>query len=636
MFALARMNRADIISKALEVLNGSDTDVRTYTMGISACARFKLWQEALALLESKRDTAQAHGLDTAAFNATLSACNAAERWRHALELFDSGMGRRWTVDVISFNTMISACGKGKQGLQALSLFEAMPDRQVSPDVISYNATMSACSKSQLWEHALRLFESITDAKIQPSLVSVNAAITSCAQGVQWEKAVIAGGISHSHASLQCVRLSLPPHWAFLQIMFGLPQLQLWHFGRLPFSTSFFSLPLYAGICGCGGRHVRKVFLALSLLVFSSQGWWKEEYFLTRDAAHAQVFKLSLASRLRALGCGALSALSRNEAMSRTAAATKLHLTELDVQFMLLHMYQVTFANEESAWTRKRNADFLALQLKVQQAITASYSELVSQPSIRSRFWIFFLQFQPHRAVQSYSLVLFFLVVGDTQPRNDESCKAAGSRQYVEGVVGGLGLQLLFSCISRLLQLLWTGILLLFHSREFKQDVQWDAESRRQQVTKWWLQDVAFAALILLYSFGCCMLGTAYVASASDEDDDGQRWLASFATMVFLTVLVEPLAKSLDLDPIREVEEVPGAPDCPVPLRSPSAPALKGNTAKEPDISPVGSAGLSGAGPPTIHAWRRSFWESPWAARHLETQVRATRRPGRGVGIHEHP
>ncbi|CAK9079426.1 unnamed protein product [Durusdinium trenchii] len=415
-----------------------------------------------------------------------------------------------------------------------------------------------------------------------------------------------------------------------------------------------------------------IFLAAAVcrdLRMRRQGWWKEEYFLTRDAAHAQVFKLSLASRLRALGCGALSALSRNEAMSRlanylgifcvrTAAATKLHLTELDVQFMLLHMYQVTFANEESAWTRKRNADFLALQLKVQQAITASYSELVSQPSIRSRFWIFFLQFQPHRAVQSYSLVtrcfmracvvvanifgrvalsvLFFLVVGDTQPRNDESCKAAGSRQYVEGVVGGLGLQLLFSCISRLLQLLWTGILLLFHSREFKQDVQWDAESRRQQVTKWWLQDVAFAALILLYSFGCCMLGTAYVASASDED--GQRWLASFATMVFLTVLVEPLAKSLvsaglagrsiqetggislqdclgihgpsvsarvDLDPIREVEEVPGAPDCPVPLRSPSAPALKGNTAKEPDISPVGSAGLSGAGPPTIHAWRSS-------------------------------
>ncbi len=35
--------------------------------------------------------------------------------------------------------------------------------------------------------------------------------------------------------------------------------------------------------------------------------------------------------------------------------------------MLVLRYQVTFANEESAWTRKRNADFLALQLRVQQA-----------------------------------------------------------------------------------------------------------------------------------------------------------------------------------------------------------------------------------------------------------------------------
>jgi hypothetical protein len=35
---------------------------------------------------------------------------------------------------------------------------------------------------------------------------------------------------------------------------------------------------------------------------------------------------------------------------------------------------VTFANEESAWTRKRNSDFLALQLKVQQAATSSWMQ----------------------------------------------------------------------------------------------------------------------------------------------------------------------------------------------------------------------------------------------------------------------
>jgi len=348
---------------------------------------------------------------------------------------------------------------------------------------------------------------------------------------------------------------------------------------------------------------------------------------------------------------------------RLAAATALHLNELDVQFMLSHMYQVTFANEESVWTRKRNADFLALQLRVQQAITLAYSDLVMKPSLQRRFCIFFVQFQPHWSVQSYSLVtrcfmraclvvanifgrvalsvICFLVIGDTQMRSSHvgcSRPSSSRRQYVEGVIGGIGIQLLFSCISRLLQMLWTAVLLLFHSREFKQDVEWDAKSRQKQVNKWWLQDVAFASLISMYSLSCCLLGTAYIASASDED--GQRWLTSLATMVILTVLVEPLMKSLlaawlagrsmqeigrislqdclgiepvpaALDPIREVEEAPSAPHC-LPNRSPSAPVLK-SAGKEPDSSPVTSAGLQSkeAGihgihlAPTIHAWKSS-------------------------------
>lgn len=418
-----------------------------------------------------------------------------------------------------------------------------------------------------------------------------------------------------------------------------------------------------------------IFLAAAIwrdVQMRKEGWWKEEYFLTRDAAHAQVLKLSMASRLRMLGFGACNALKNNQAVTglarylgifcvRLAAATALHLNELDVQFMLSHMYQVTFANEESAWTRKRNADFLALQLRVQQAISLAYSDLVMKPSLQRRFCIFFVQFQPHWSVQSYSLVtrcfmraclvvanifgrvalsvICFLVIGDTQMRSSHvgcSTPSSSRRQYVEGVIGGIGIQLLFSCISRLLQMLWTAVLLLFHSREFKQDVEWDAKSRQKQVNKWWLQDVAFASLISMYSLSCCLLGTAYIASASNED--GQRWLTSLATMVVLTVLVEPLMKSLlaawlagrsmqeigrislqdclgiepvptvALDPIREVEEAPSAPHC-LPNRSPSAPVLK-SAGKEPDSSPVTSAGLGSkeAGihlAPTIHAWKSS-------------------------------
>ena len=264
-------------------------------------------------------------------------------------------------------------------------------------------------------------------------------------------------------------------------------------------------------------------------------WFEAVVGWSRNISPIQVLKLSLASRLRAVGCGAWSAMRKNEAVKslarwlaifcvrprfwfvaahlklphdevwaklwatycktnrqseqsskedehfitvitfhisflwvlgffthiiitqshtdfrwslgccagRAAAAVRLRLSELDVQFMLLHMpgamvetrrprtfpaqgwfqnlkiisfplrggkrqkkgttrdmefslvsrssrgmnaalclyateicwdlrYQVTFANEESAWTRKRNSDFLALQLKVQQAATSSW------------------------------------------------------------------------------------------------------------------------------------------------------------------------------------------------------------------------------------------------------------------------
>ncbi|CAE7632022.1 MTERF5, partial [Symbiodinium pilosum] len=88
-----------------------------------------------------------------------------------------------------------------------------------------------------------------------------------------------------------------------------------------------------------------------------QGWWKEEYFLTRDAAHAQALKIKLHVRFRALLCSAAAAIRAQEGVSwlskmmgvqcvRTAAADRLYLTEIDVQFMLLHMHK---AGSLGAW-----------------------------------------------------------------------------------------------------------------------------------------------------------------------------------------------------------------------------------------------------------------------------------------------
>ena len=125
--------------------------VSNYTVGISTCARAKLWQQAVKLFESM-PTAKLH------------------------------------PNVISHSATISACEKGRQWQQALELFEAMPKAKVQPNAISYNAAISACEKGGQWQQALELFEAMPKAKVQPTVISYNAAISACEMGGQWEQA----------------------------------------------------------------------------------------------------------------------------------------------------------------------------------------------------------------------------------------------------------------------------------------------------------------------------------------------------------------------------------------------------------------------------------------------------------------
>eukprot|EP00438_Fugacium_kawagutii_P016970 Skav217284 [mRNA] locus=scaffold120:230347:253497:+ [translate_table: standard] len=70
----------------------------------------------------------------------------------------------------------------------------------------------------------------------------------------------------------------------------------------------------------------------------------------------------------------------------------------------------------------------------------------------------------------------------------------------------------------------------FHVAFFAAAIWRDVQMRKQAGGLRASRISAFALVISMYSVGCCLLGTAYIASASDED-------------VILTVLVEPLVKS---------------------------------------------------------------------------------------------
>eukprot|EP00930_Biecheleria_cincta_P055874 TRINITY_DN42126_c0_g1_i1.p1 TRINITY_DN42126_c0_g1~~TRINITY_DN42126_c0_g1_i1.p1 ORF type:complete len:539 (+),score=63.61 TRINITY_DN42126_c0_g1_i1:74-1690(+) len=307
-----------------------------------------------------------------------------------------------------------------------------------------------------------------------------------------------------------------------------------------------------------------------------QGWWKDEYFLTRDEAHAQVlqhgFWAQACAALRAL----LRALKRGELQLwvskwtgifyvRVAAARALQITELDVRFMLSHLYQVNFADEESTWTRKRNADFLALQLKTQQAVAAAHGDFSNGSSSFLRRVCYLLwALQPYLRMFSFSLctsssmrallvisnvfgrvgmsALYFLVSG-TSRTHDSDCQYADFGNGVSTeIIRGMLLEFLFGFFSKLLHLIWTLVMSLFHSREFQQDFRWDAATRKKQVLSWWIKDSLFGALVLLYAFICCAWCALWFANAHSEDR--HRWLVSFLTILFVLVVAGPLTSAM--------------------------------------------------------------------------------------------
>ncbi|CAK9090888.1 unnamed protein product, partial [Durusdinium trenchii] len=113
---LSEQKRANLLYATLKTIEedgGIKLEDSNCTVGISTCARAKMWQQALKLLEVMPEM-------------------------------------KLQPNVISYNATISACEKGGQWPQALKLLEAMREMKVQPNVISYSAAISACEKGGQW------------------------------------------------------------------------------------------------------------------------------------------------------------------------------------------------------------------------------------------------------------------------------------------------------------------------------------------------------------------------------------------------------------------------------------------------------------------------------------------------------
>lgn len=164
----------------------SALDSHNFTLGISACGRAKLWQEACWIFAAIPETALQPNIFS--YNATMSACRKAGEWQQTMHFFQEMKGRV-EPHVVSYNVAISACASGAKWQLAIGLFAAMPVAKVSPDIVTYSASITSCERFGKWQQALCLFEMMPRATIRPDVICYNAAISGCEKSGQWQEAL---------------------------------------------------------------------------------------------------------------------------------------------------------------------------------------------------------------------------------------------------------------------------------------------------------------------------------------------------------------------------------------------------------------------------------------------------------------
>ena len=186
--SLAEKKKVQVIFVTLELLRdkGFDFHSSNYLVGISACAKSKLWQHACLLFSSLPEAKLQP--DVKSFNAAVSACEKGGQWQQAANYIARMPSANIQPNVITYSSGISACEKGGQWQQALNLFDSMQEAGVQPNVITYSAVISAFEKGGQWQQALSLFDHMTQEDVQPDVICFNAALSSLEKGSQWQQA----------------------------------------------------------------------------------------------------------------------------------------------------------------------------------------------------------------------------------------------------------------------------------------------------------------------------------------------------------------------------------------------------------------------------------------------------------------
>lgn len=168
-----------------------------FSMGISACGRCQLWQEAVVLFRMMVDVDLFP--DLISYSSLISSLEKGGQWKQAVHAFTSMLQVGIQVDVIIFSALMSACATSGQWSWALHFFHFMCQLHVTPNVVSYSAMISSFEKASQWQLGLEFFQmatptdptdTCTTSEIIPDVICYSAAISLCEKAGKWQFALL--------------------------------------------------------------------------------------------------------------------------------------------------------------------------------------------------------------------------------------------------------------------------------------------------------------------------------------------------------------------------------------------------------------------------------------------------------------
>lgn len=146
---------------------------------LESFGKFGLWEQAIALLEFRREPKTY----LAAMTAT------SKQWQLVLSLHDSMQEQSLDVTAELYDAVIVSMSSAKKGQHVLEFLDRARQCNPPPQLHVFAAGLRGCAQSNLWEEGLELMSELLKLGRTPGAASYHLGMVLAGQGQKWEMAL---------------------------------------------------------------------------------------------------------------------------------------------------------------------------------------------------------------------------------------------------------------------------------------------------------------------------------------------------------------------------------------------------------------------------------------------------------------